>query len=309
MNPDIKLKIHKFLKKYGKIIGIAICIWLAIILINKLLKMSNNKKEPSTTYKPHVSVMDQSSSSPKKVQRSVEEFIKEYVDYCNNGEFEKAYNMISDDCKEYVFRNLTEYEKYIQNKFNDKKIYSIQNYSNYKGKYIYSVKLYDDILASGLTNSAYMYQEEKIIASYNKKGEVVFSVGNFVEQEEILSVQENEYIKADIKRKIVKYGFEIYDVKLTNKTENIILIKNNEIDNEILLNLSSELRKETTTNNIILEPEETKLISVGFEKFYDDKINSKSIIFNSIRVLNEYIENSPNEDNAIHKFSMELGLD
>lgn len=308
MNPDMKLKIHKFLKKYGKIIGIAICIWLTIILINKLLKMSNNKKEPSTTYKPHVSVMDQSSSSPKKVQRSVEEFIKEYVDHCNNGEFEKAYNMISDDCKEYVFRNLTEYKEYIQNKFNDKKIYSIQNYSNYKGKYIYSVKLYDDILATGLTNSAYMYQEEKIIASYNKKGEVVFSVGNFIEQEEILSVQENEYIKADIKRKIVKYGFEIYDVKFTNKTENIILIKNNEIDNEILLNLSSELRKEITTNSIILEPEETRVISIGFEKFYDDKINSKSIIFNSIRVLNEYIENNPNEDNAIHKFSMELGL-
>lgn len=308
MNPDMKLKIRKFLKKYGKIIGIAICIWLTIILINKLLKMSNNKKEPSTTYKPHVSVMDQSSSSPKKVQRSVEEFIKEYVDYCNNGEFEKAYNMISDDCKECVFKNLTEYEEYIQNKFSDKKIYSIQNYSNYKGKYIYSVKLYDDILATGLTNSAYMYQEEKIVASYNKKGEVVFSVGNFIEQEEILSVQENEYIKADIKRKIVKYGFEIYDVKLTNKTENIILIKNNEIDNEILLNLSSELRKEITTNSIILEPEETRLISVGFEKFYDDKINSKSIIFNSIRVLNEYIPNNPNEDNAIHKFSMELGL-
>lgn len=309
MNPNIKLKIHNFLKKYGKIIGIVICVWVTIILINGLLKVTDNKKEPSTTYEPHVSIMDQSSSSPKKVQKAMEDFIEEYVEYCNNGEYEKAYNMISEECKDYAFKTLTEYKDYVQNKFNKEKIYSIQNYSNYNGKYIYSVKLYDDILATGLTNSNYMYQEEKIVASYDKDRNVVFSVGNFIEQQEILSVQENDYVKIDVRSKIVKYNFEIYNVKITNKSEKTILIKNNQINNEVLLNLSNEYRKEISSNNIILEPEESKTINIGFEKFYDDGVDSKSIIFNSIRVVDNYIEENPNEDNAVHKFSMELGLE
>lgn len=307
MKADTRVKIKRFLKKYGKLIAIIAFIWISIIIINKFLENSNTKYEPTTTYTPHTSILDGTSSAPKRVQNYMEDFVEEYIEYCNNKEYEKAYNMISEECKE-IFDSFTAYKSYVSNKFGSKKIYSIQNYSNYNDKYIYVVKLYDDILATGLTNSTYRYQEEKIVASYDKNNKIVFSVGNFIEKKDILSVQENEYLKIDVKNKIVKYGFETYEVRLTNRSENTIVIENGTIENEVLLNLGKEYRKEVDATDIILKPNETKTVNLTFNKFYDDGVDSKSIVFNSIRVVENYIEDNPNEDNSIYKFSMELGL-
>lgn len=307
MKADTRLKIHKLFKKYGKIVAIAVIIWISIVFINKFLEKNSIKTEPTTTYTPHTAVLDGSGSVPKKIQNSIEEFVEEYVEYCNTREYEKAYNMISDDCKDF-FGSFAQYKSYVSNKFGSKKIYSIQNYSNYDDKYIYTVKLYDDILASGLTNSTYMYQEEKIIAS-NENGKVVFSVGNFVEKKDITSVQENKYLKIDIKNRISKYNFEIYEIKLTNRSENTIVVENGFVENEVLLNLGEEYRTQVDATEIILEPNETRVVNLTFEKFYDNGLDSKSIIFNSIRVVENYIEDNPNEENSIDKFSMELGLE
>lgn len=307
MKADTRIKIKKFIEKYGKLIGLIIFIWISIIFINKFLEKSDAESNPTTTYTPHVAVLDEAKSVPKKVQNSIEDFLEEYIKYCNNKEYEKAYNMISDECKEF-FKSFTEYKLYVSNKFGSEKIYSIQNYSNYNDKYIYNVKLYDDLLATGLTNSTYKYQEEKIVASYDKNNKIVFSVGNFIEKKDLLSVQENEYLKIDVRNKIVKYSFETYEIKLTNRSENIIVIENGEVENEVLLNLGKEYRKEIDATDIVLKPNETKIVNITFNKFYDDGVDSKSIVFDSIRVVENYIEDNPNEENSIYKFSMELGL-
>ncbi|MGN1298910.1 MAG: hypothetical protein ACI4UE_02880 [Candidatus Scatovivens sp.] len=308
IKPDTRLKIRRFFKKYGKIIAIILATWVGIIIINKLLGKINTNTEPSTTYQPHVSVLDENSSAPKKVQNAMEDFVKQYVEYCNNGEYENAYNMISEDCKNDNFSSFEYYKSYVSNKFTKNKKYTIQNYSNYNDKYIYTVKLYDDVLATGLTNSTYMYQEEKITASYDEKNNVVFSVGNFIEKQKIQSVQENEYLKVDIRSKTVEYSLESYEIKLTNRSENTIVIKNGRVNNEVLLNIGSEYRQEINNNEIILKPNESRTCYLIFNKFYDDGCTSKSIVLNSVRVVEQYIEDNSNEDNSIYKFSMELGL-
>lgn len=309
LKPDTRVKIIRFTKKYGKIIGIVLLIWLSVILINSFLKNNKINTEPTTTYKPHSAVLDDRDSAPKKVQKAMEDFVGEYVEYCNKAEYEKAYNMISDECKDYNFNSFLDYKQYVANKFSGNKKYAIQNYSNYNDKYIYVVKLYDDFLATGLTNSTYKYQEEKISASYDENGKVVFAVGNFIERQEVKSVQENEYLKIDIISKLVKYSSETYEIKFTNRSENTIVIKNGEISDQVILNLGGEYRNDISTIDIVLKPGATTTQFVTFNKFYDDGDISKSIIFNSIRVVENYIEDNPNEDNSIDKFSMELGLE
>lgn len=309
MKPNTRLKINKFIKKYGKLIGIVILAWLFILLLNNFLKRSQAPKKPTTTYTPHTAVLDSGSSSPKKVQNSIEKFVEEYVEHCNNKEYEKAYEMISEECKKNNFISFEDFKSYVNNKFNSKKIYSIQNYSNYDDKYIYSIKLYDDVLATGLTNSTYRYQEEKITVSYDENNNIVFSVGNFIEKEKVQSVQENEYLKVDVVNKIIKYSFEAYEVKFTNRSDKTIVIRNENVENEILLNIGAEYRTQMPGANIILEPNESTTAILQFNKLYDDGINSKSIIFNSIRVVENYIDDNPNEENSIYKFSMELGLE
>lgn len=208
-----------------------------------------------------------------------------------------------------LFSFLYQFESYVSNKFTNKKIYTIQNYSNYNDKYIYSIKLYEDMLATGLTNSSYKYQEEKVTASYDKNGDIVFSVGNFIEKQEINSVQENEYLKVDVISKSIRYGFEIYEVKITNRSEYTAIIENEYVDNEIMLNTGADLRQRVDKTDIILQPNTFKTVTLTFNKFFDDGQKSQQLLLNSVRMVENYIPDNANEENVIYKFSMELGLE
>ena len=301
LKADMELKSRRFFRKYGKFIIVGVAIFFIIVAVDRILK--NRKKTPQTTYMPEVSVMDKSQVVPSKVQKKVEDFISEYIDYCNEGDYEKAYEMISEDCKKDYFGTLAEYEEYVSKKFQNSRKYAIQSYSIYNGKYIYSVKLFEDFLATGITNSSYKFQEEKIVASYDENKKLVFSVGNFIEKDELKSVQENDYLKVDVQNKIVLYELEKYRVKLTNKSNYTVIIQNQEADTEeIVLKLGNEIRENIDSENeIILEPGETEYITPMFSKGYDYKTNVNSLMFTSVRVVNDRNE-------VIDKFSMTMGF-
>ena len=75
-----------------------------------------------------------------------------------------------------------------------------------------------------------MFLEEKIVAYYDENKKVVFNIGGFIEKEEMKAVQENNYIKADIKERYVGYDYETYRIKLTNKSEYIAVIQDKNVN-------------------------------------------------------------------------------
>lgn len=308
LKADIELKVRRFFRKYKNVIIIIFVLWAIIFTIDRIIKNMPKNEVPTTTYTPNVSVLDSSSKVPDKVHNSMEDFIEEYIGYCNSGDYTSAYEMISKDCKEEYFGSYSNYEAYIKNRFPTKKSYAIQSYSNTKvkgnndKKYIYAVKLFDDFLATGLTNSSYRYLEEKMVVSYDENKNIVFSVGNFIEKNEIQSVQENNYLKVDVKNQIMNYDFEEYTIKLTNRSDYTIVIQNYEAESdEILINLGQEYRTNSVNEDVILNPGEAKTIHPIFSKFYDDGDTTKEIIFNAVRVYDE-------EGNEIDKMSMTMGF-
>ena len=74
-------------------------------MINRYLGSYTPEEVPNTTRDARVTVMDTSSISPSKIQKYAEEIIDEYVGYCNEGNYAKAYNMLSEDCRTYEFDN------------------------------------------------------------------------------------------------------------------------------------------------------------------------------------------------------------
>ena len=313
MKPNTRLKLHKFIKKYGKLIFIVLITLIVIYAIDKIVDKLSVSKTPQTSATPNISVIN-SEKAPSKVQKTTENFVEEFIDYCNSGEYEKAYNLLSDDCKEDRFSTIQEFKDYVKVKFFKSRKYAIQNYSVHNDKYIYNVKLFDDIMATGLTNSDYKYIEEKIVAFYNEDGKLVYNIGGFIGKEYIQGVQENEYLKADIKERYVYYGYEIYKVKLTNRSENIVVIQDGNVEEtEVLLDIGNDDKRENVnTNNIVLAPGESKQVSMSFNKFYDDGDDSNSIILNNIRIMNQYTGNEETAEqeinNAIDKLSMEIGI-
>lgn len=317
MFTDLRLKILHFVKKNKKVVFIVICVWMIVFFINMFLKSYHPKPELQTTYTPHQSVMDTKSKVSKRTSNEIEDKIDEYMGYCNDANWAEAYNMLSDTCKETVFDNsLDNFMDYAYQKMPTEKKYAIQDFSNDGNTYIYQIKYADDMLATGLTNTTYQYTEEKIVFKKKKNGKLEMAVGNFVDYGEIKNIFENEYLKVDVKSVVKYYSMEEYVVKFTNRTDDTIVIADGAEGNEVLLNLASSDTRERMNidSDIVLAPKKSTTVKFKFEKFYDNDDDAKNIVFNSVRVMENYsgTENVSDEiiqseiQNAIAKFSVNI---
>lgn len=314
---DFRLKLRHWFRKNKNILFIVFLVWGVIFLINRFLSISDQVTEPETTYEPSISVINPGDKAPKKVQTTAEKMIDEYVGYCNEGNYQKAFNMLSEDCKKYAYNDSVDtFADHVLTKMLTPKQYSIQNYSNYGDYYIYEIKYIDDILATGLTNQEYQYSTEKIVFIKNKEGSYDMSTGNFIKYDEINNISENNYLKVDIKDRITRYSIETYNVRLTNRTDNTIVIADQLVNDEIQLVLPQEYRStEDTDLDIILAPGESRTFNLTFTKFADDGDTSEGILFGAVRVMENYkgVDGTPEEqqaeiDNAVAKFSVEIPL-
>lgn len=315
---EFRLKFRHFVRRYQKIILIGLMIWAVVFLLNLLIKHRTVEPEAERSFEAHTSVMDSTKSTPKVMQKSIEDIVEEYIKYCNEGNYQKAFNMLSEDCREYGFdNNVSKFMNHVLVKMPTPKKYALQDYSNinYNGGkiYIYEIKYLDDYLATGLTNSTYTYTSEKISFFEDEDGNIQMNVGNFIYYSDVKCISENDYLKLDVVNKTVNYSIETYKVKLTNRSNYTIVIADGQEEDEVALKLSNEVRKLSDINDIILKPGEEKELEWIFPKFIDDQDPSQAVILSSVRVMEKYsgTEDVPEEvrkseiDNAIAKFSME----
>ena len=318
---EYRLRFRRFFRKYKRVLLVILIVWAIIFFINKIVGNLNSGYYKENTYKPHTSVINNSKKVPTNMQASIEDTIEQYMEYCNNAEFDKAFEMISEECRNYVFDNDVEkYMSYLYTKMPTKKEYAIQSYSStkYNGEtlYIYEIKYTDDLLATGLTNSTYSYTQENITFYYNDEGKLQMNVGNYMFHKDIKNISENEYLKIDVVDKIVNYSIEQYTVKFTNRSNYNVVIADAQENDEVVLMLPQETRNRMEVTDIVLEPNETEVVTFTFQKFVDDGDESNSMLFSSIRVMEKYSGTEDVEDaviqseidNAIAKFSMEVSV-
>lgn len=302
---NIRLKIRDFFKKHKKKIAIVIIIFGIVIAINRFLATHPEVETPKTTYEPHSPVMDETDDVPEKYKEPINNLIDNYINYCNNKEYENAYNLLSNEFKSKYCKTLDEFKSYVDELYNEKKIYNIQNYSNVNNVYVYRIRLLEDILATGTTNG-YEYKEEKI-AIKEENGVLKLALNGYIGEEQIGIIAEDEYMKINIVKKDVKYDTETYTIEFTNKTNNYIRLADNTESNEILLQLPNDKRnaKNLQNGNIIILPNYTYTREITFDKYYDSGENATALILNAIRVLPEF---SSNIENAIKLYSLTINL-
>lgn len=312
MSSNFILKLKDFWRKNKTKLIIALLIWLIIIIINYILKNIKIEELPKTTYEPHTAVMDD-SEVPEKLQNPIENLIADYINYCNNKEYENAYNMLSYECRDNLYPNIEDFKTYIDGIFDDKKEYYIQNYSNVGNTYIYSVCIFEDMLATGLTGSEPKYYEEKFVIR-NNDGNLELAIREYIGKETKQSVYEDDYIKVEIQNMQQTYENQIYTVKITNRCEYPIVLADGLEKNEILLGLQYQNRniKDLSRGGIVIYEGQSKTFELKFTKFYDENETAQKLIFNAVRVLKSYSgreELRQSEmDNAVRLYSFEMEL-
>lgn len=317
---EIRLKVRRWFRKYKYLILAIFLVWFTIFIINYFMAHRTIKPEPTTTYDVRTSVIDSSSSVSVSINNRIEEMLEEYIGYCNEGNYQMAYDMLSEDCQKYELNNsVVNLMNHVLVKMPTPKKYAIQDYSNikYNGTkmYIYEIKYTDDLLATGLTNSTYSFTSEKI-SFYEEDGEIKMNIGDYIYHTDIKSISENEYLKIDVVDKLVNYSSEVYEVKFTNRSNYKIVIADGAENDEVELVLPNETRKNASIENIVLDPSSEMTLKFEFPKFADDGDTSQSLLFSSIRVMEKYsgVEDVPEEtiqseiDNAISKFSMTVNV-
>ena len=93
-----------------------------------------------------------------KMDNDTGDIIEDFIDYCNEGDIEQAYKLLSDDCKNLLYPDLNSFkENYYDVIFATKKLYSSQAMINTKGYYIYQISFREDILATRQNNRLKYY--------------------------------------------------------------------------------------------------------------------------------------------------------
>ena len=204
--------------------------------------------------------------------------------------YDDAYKMISDECKAVYFPTLDAFKQYTDMVFDENKIYYLQNFSNYKGKYIYRMRIMEDLMATGLTGKDELYfYEEKIVLEETEDGKIALSVRQFIDNETLEEIYEDDYVKIWVESKNVFYEEEYYHVKIKNKTSNTVVLADTQESKEVLLKVGSENRESNNSNlNVVIYPEETKEFTLNFTKFFDESGKSIGLIFNAVRILPQY---------------------
>lgn len=314
MFTDFRLKFNNFIRRNKWKIIIAIIGWIILISISAVI--SNIKiSMPIISYKPYEPIIDNGQTTPSKWQSTIENTIKEYIDYCNNKEYEKAYEMISPNARKMVYPTLQDFKMYVDYVFSQKRIYSIQNYSNRDNVYIYRVRISEDIMATGLTyTESFKYFEEKFTFT-ESNGKLIMGVKGYIADEELDTIYEDQYIRISVANKNTTYDEETYTIKIRNKTDYTIVISNDEYAQEIQLETERGTvveNKEETHREFYAGPRGNSIYYATFTKFYDEGIKSTGLKLNNIRVLRSYSGNTDsqeqNSNNEVELYSVTIPL-
>ena len=299
------------------ILGI-IFIILVIQVLNSISRRNmeeENRKilEEETTLSNVVSYDNQSKSIisdedvPEQYREDFGNLIEQFFNYCTQHEPQKAYSLLSQDTIDTLYPTVEIFESlYCSEKFEGDKDFSFQSWIKSGDLYIYQVKIFDNMLATGKSNDTY-YEDYVTIAP--EDGEYKLNINNLIGVKNIYQSYSSEELDITVKESQVFMDYEIYSFEIKNKTDKTILLDSREdTDSTYLLddtnNQYSALLYENNEKELILQPGETKTISIRFSDVYREGIVITQIHFSDIVLdYNTYIAR-----NEVERTTFEIEL-
>ena len=311
--------IRFFNQNRKKILWIILIIVFLLLLIQLLDWIAQNKTKQdiiitnnSNNEKANELVTDKSLVSGQTISNSylnsATDTINEFVNYCNNGELQKAYNMLTDECKEVMFSTIDSFKRiYYDGNFNgEKKSCTIENWIGNT----YKVNFTGDILSTGDLNNSGTIQDYITI----------------IEQDDECKLNINGYILRKHPNKSTKYNgleikietidtymdYEIYNLSIINDTEYSVYLGDCNDSESIYLLDRYEMKykfygNEIAQNQLIISSNSKSNLEIKFSNAFSSSRDIRSLIFSKmIFNYNEYYKTENKEDyEGIYKFKID----
>ncbi len=230
-----------------------------------------------------------SGKSMTKTQINGVTKIDEFINCCNNNKINEAYELLSEDCKSEMYPTIDEFKKYYYDKiFNGKKKnISVENWVGY----IYKVKYNDDALSTGVYNTDNTIQDY-ISISKNTNDEMKLNINSYIGKQEINKQSSEKNVNIKVLEKYQYMDYEIYSFEVTNNSDIMILLNNNNNADAMYLRDENKIQYPAYTHEISeaelkIASGETKRIRIKYYNKYSSSRKIKSIVFSKI-ILNYY---------------------
>ena len=286
---NIRLIIGRYLRENMlKIIIILVLILFGTSIYNMILNY-NTEVRPIVTKDMETPVIS-NQKFPSRIQEEGLKKINQFLNYVKEDKIDLAAEMLTEDAKYYSFKNKKEAIGYIIEVYKDKK-YDIKPYAKVGNDYIYQVKVFEDILETGLTNTIYSFTDTKMIIK-NENGKIGLNIRGYIGKYKSSGFYEDNNLKVNIKGKNVWVEHEDYLLEITNRTNNYLVLKDKSNNTALAasLEVGNSNRKLIDEENIILKPLETRNILLRFPKMYFADKDATAINLDSIRVIKDYNE-------------------
>lgn len=311
------MNIKRSIDKNYKLIWYVVIIIIFILFVIKILNSYYEKEENKRQIQLNDEIIKEQAGKNQNIaesdytteSNSIEITIGSFVNYCNKRELDKAYQMLTDECKKEMFSTIEEFERiYINNVYNVKRVYELLEWTVEENRYTYQVKLYGDILSTGNVGD---FKEEYYTLIQDDNGNYKLNVNNYI-------YGENRNIESTVKDITIKIGkVDIYDeyekaeITITNNSSKTICLTGNKYEKNIyLLNYKetkySSLDGTFDNQEIIIKPNNTKTFTVKFNKTYSP--SNKAIYLQLSDVILDYQEylTSEDKDNYSNRTSIKV---
>lgn len=227
--------------------------------------------------------------------KSDTKIIDEFLKYCMSKEFDKAYQLLTDECKEVKYNNSIErFEKlYCESTFDNYKSYSIQNWENRT----YQVNIQDDVLATGKINTN-VPSVQDYITVVEKDNEKKINIGSYVGRRDYNKSKEYEGMTVEVRYKDIYMDYEIYNVKVTNNSKGTILFDDEKKVDSIYLEDEKNVKENALTGEVLysdmmIESGHFKTYKFKFANAYSTSRKISAIVFE--RITMNYVEEEKND--------------
>lgn len=294
--------------KFWFIIIVIIFIFVIIQLFNFFAKrqleneteniISNNSTLTTNRYEEKSKSMVSGGSVDSAYQEKFTNLLDDFLSNCVNGNYEKAYQLLSEECKEELYPTEKSFRiNYCDGKFDTGKEYNFQSWISDKAT-IYQIRIYNNILQSGNANTNYIEDYYTII---KENDNYKINISGFVDKENYSNTQ-GSYENINVKITAISdyMDYEIVEMQIENKSEKSIMLDSKEnTDTAYIIdsngNRNYALLNENVDDDLIISANSSKEISVKFAKPYQSELSTRKICYSNI-VLDYDIFTSSNED-------------
>lgn len=288
-------KIRRFFynnkKEIFKVVGIIVIIIVAIQILNQLAKKKiaeENSAKKTIDYGRDISAVSNEKKN-SNVYKEEKGILETFVKYCNDKDYDSAYSMLSEECREALYPTEKEFkEKYCDINFDIPKTCGFQVWSGNT----YKVEIRDDIMSSGKYIKE-RYNEDFYTIQNNK-----INIGKLIKRTKFVNTESEGDFKVRIDTMDVFKDYTVINISAINKSDKQALVDPLISDRYIYITDNNGVKyffsvSEVAKEDVIIKPGETKQIPL---KFY---ITSREDLTLETLSIERMIENYNNYETGL----------